>query len=234
MIFLFIDRPGPPEGPLNVDTVTRDSAEISWQAPKDDGDCPITHYVVEKMDTTRGTWMEAGQTPNFSYKVPKLIHKKSYQFRVAAVNEMGQSEYLETTRPIIAKDRFEPPSQPGRPDVTDYDKDHVDLEWIAPKDDGGSPVQKYIIQKRERGNPFWSKGAEVAGNQLKCTVPDLREGQDYEFRIIAVNQGGESEPSDSSQMITCRPRKRKYSVIVSLEMIEQSYKTCTRNVENSL
>lgn len=161
------------------------------------------------MDTTRGTWVEAGQTPNLNFRVPKLIHKKSYQFRVAAVNEMGQSEYLETTRPIVARDQFEAPSQPGRPDVVDYDKDHVDLEWTAPKDDGGSPVQKYIVQKRERGNPFWSKGTEVPGNTLKATVPDLREGQDYEFRIIAVNQGGESEPSDPSQMVTCRPRKRE-------------------------
>lgn len=97
-------------------------------------------------------------------------------------------------------------SQPGRPKVTDWDKDHVDLEWKPPTDDGGCPVKSYIIQKKERGSPLWTKAKEVPASQTKATVPDLRENQDYEFRVIAVNAGGESEPSEPSDLITCKPR----------------------------
>ncbi|KAL3252348.1 hypothetical protein MRX96_017667 [Rhipicephalus microplus] len=201
-----LDRPSAPQGPLGIAEVTKNSATITWKAPADDGGTPIKHYLIEKMDTSRGTWVEAGTTPNLTFKVPKLVHKKSYQFRVKAVNEIGESEPLEKTEPIIAKDQFEKSSQPGRPKVTDWDKDHVDLEWKPPTDDGGCPIKSYIIQKKERGSPLWTKAKEVPASQTKATVPDLRENQDYEFRVIAVNAGGESEPSEPSDLITCKPR----------------------------
>ena len=34
--------------------------------------------------------------------------------------------------------------------ATDWDRDHVDLEWSAPKQDGGSPISKYIIEKKPK------------------------------------------------------------------------------------
>ncbi|CAN8010311.1 unnamed protein product, partial [Ixodes pacificus] len=201
-----LDRPSPPQGPLNIGEVTKNSATISWKAPADDGGAPIKHYLIEKMDTSRGTWVEAGMTPNLTFKVPKLVHKKSYQFRVKAVNEIGESEPLEKTEPIVAKDQFEKSSAPGRPKITDWDKDRVDIEWKAPEDDGGCPIKSYIIQKKERGSPYWTKAKEVPASQTKASVPDLKEGQDYEFRVVAVNAGGESDPSEPSDLVTCKPR----------------------------
>jgi hypothetical protein len=29
-------------------------AKVAWQKPEDDGGCPVTHYVVEKMDVDTG------------------------------------------------------------------------------------------------------------------------------------------------------------------------------------
>ena len=43
----------------------------------------------------------------------------------------------------------------------DWDKDHVDLEWPAPKSDGGSPITGYIIQKKEKGSPYWVNAVHV-------------------------------------------------------------------------
>ena len=47
----------PPDGPLNVRDVTKESAVVSWKEPEDDGGSPITHYVVEKQEDD-GRWVE--------------------------------------------------------------------------------------------------------------------------------------------------------------------------------
>lgn len=91
-------------GPLVVSDVCKDSATLTWKASKDDGGAPIKHYLIEKMDTSRGTWSEVGTILDLKYKVPKLIYKKRYQFRVKAVNEVGESDPLDTKDSIVAKD----------------------------------------------------------------------------------------------------------------------------------
>jgi predicted phage tail protein len=101
-----LDKPGPPQPPLNVSNVTKESARIAWKPPLDDGGSPILHYIVEKMDVSRGTWSDAGMATLTSHDITRLIHRKEYYFRVKAVNAVGESEPLETTKSIIAKNEF--------------------------------------------------------------------------------------------------------------------------------
>jgi hypothetical protein len=51
----------------------------------------------------------------------------------AAVNAIGESQPLETKRSIIAKNEFDEPSAPGKPDIKNWDKDFVELEWSKVK-----------------------------------------------------------------------------------------------------
>lgn len=44
----------------------------------------------------------------------------------------------------------DPPGKPGKPRPTDWDRDHVDLEWAKPKSDGGADITKYIIEKKDK------------------------------------------------------------------------------------
>jgi Fibronectin type III domain. len=61
------------------------------------------------------------------------------------------------------------PGAPGKPLLMDWDKDHVDLEWPAPKSDGGSPITGYIIQKKEKGSPYWVNAVHVPPKQTSVS-----------------------------------------------------------------
>lgn len=55
----------------------------------------------------------------------------------------------------------------------------------------------------------WQKAAELIGNKCEGRVPDLVEGMKYTFRVIAVNKGGLSKPSEPSDPIIAKDRKGK-------------------------
>lgn len=58
------------------------------------------------METTRGTWVEVGDSSKLEMTVTKLSPNKEYHFRVKAVNSEGESIPLDTTQAIIAKNPF--------------------------------------------------------------------------------------------------------------------------------
>lgn len=145
-----MDVPTPPEGPLKADNVTKSSLSLSWRPPKDDGGCEITHYTIEKQDTENMRWVPVCEAVGTNARVDHLSEGHDYNFRVRAVNKQGESAPLATFEAITAKDPFTKPDRPGQPQPTDWDKDHVDLEWTAPKKDGGSPITSYIIEKRPK------------------------------------------------------------------------------------
>lgn len=55
-------------------------------------------------------------------------------------------------------------------------------------------------------SPTWEKCAEVVGDVTTGDVNDLVEGNVYEFRVLAVNKGGVSEPSLPSDSHLARPK----------------------------
>lgn len=57
------------------------------------------------------------------------------------------------------------PSKPGRPNPTNWDKDFVDLEWTKPASDGGAPIDKYIIQMRDKNERSWVDVGAVPGDR---------------------------------------------------------------------
>ena len=206
---IVLDIPSPPEGPLKISDITKNSCRLLWRQPKDDGGSEILFYSIEKMDAENMRWVPIMEAPDTFAKVDHLIEGHEYNFRIRAINKQGESGPLTGLESITAKDPFSRPEKPGVPVPTDWDKDHVDLEWTPPKRDGGSPITGYIIEKRPKFGS-WEKAAEIDGNRTSGRVPDLTEGQEYEFRVIAINKGGPGEPSEASAPIVAKARYRKF------------------------
>ena len=50
---------------------------------------------------------------------------------------------------------LDPSDPPQDPTVEDYDKDYVEIGWKPPLNDGGAPIEKYVLEKCEKGKPQW-------------------------------------------------------------------------------
>lgn len=49
----------------------------------------------------------------------------------------------------------------------------------------------------------------MPADQTTATVPNLIQGQPYEFRVKAVNKAGPGQPSDATDPVIAKPRKGK-------------------------
>jgi len=94
------------------------------------------------------------------------------------------------------------PDKPASLDVDEVTRESVTLSWQPPKDDGGSPILSYILERREQGRSMWVKVTSVDADNLSQCVKDLTEGKEYYFRVSAKNEVGISEPFEMPASIT--------------------------------
>ena len=95
------------------------------------------------------------------------------------------------------------PNAPEAPRPDRITKDSVTLSWRAPSD-GGSKIRGYFIQRQPKGSTDWIPCNDSLHPLNTFTVLGLTEGDEYSFRIIAVNEVGESEPGKPSPLIKVR------------------------------
>jgi hypothetical protein len=53
---------------------------------------------------------------------------------------------------------------------------------------------------------MWEKALETETPTTKALIHGLIEGNDYQFRVIAMNKAGQSEPGEASKTFTAKPR----------------------------
>lgn len=101
-----IDTPGPVEGPIRFTGITAEKCTVWWNPPENDGCSAITHYVVEKRETSRISWaLLTSKCEACSYNATNLIKGNEYQFRISAVNKFGVGKPLDSD-PIIAQMQY--------------------------------------------------------------------------------------------------------------------------------
>lgn len=88
-----------------------------------------------------------------------------------------------------------PPSSPEKFHYAERTKSSLSLTWRPPRNDGGSPIIGYIIEKKRTDETAFVAVNKDLCTDLFMTVPDLQEMFMYEFRAKAVNAIGTSEPS---------------------------------------
>ena len=102
----------------------------------------------------------------------------------------------------------------------------LDLSWSAPRDDGGAPITGYIIERRTTYSPRWSKVNRTPLKGTETRLEDLMEGEEFEFRVVAVNEAGYGRPSDPTDPIRLKDPYGKPSQGVGEMLWFELY--CTR------
>uniref|UniRef100_A0A8C9L791 Titin n=1 Tax=Pavo cristatus TaxID=9049 RepID=A0A8C9L791_PAVCR len=193
-----LDRPGPPEGPLKVTGVTAEKCYLAWSPPLHDGGSSISHYIIEKRETSRLSWTQvATDVQALNHKVTRLLAGNEYIFRVMAVNKYGTGEPLES-EPVVARNPYKPPGPPSTPEVSAITKDSMVVTWGRPEDNGGAEIEGYILEKRDKDGVRWTKCNKKRLTDLRFRVTGLTDGHFYEFRVSAENAAGVGEPSEPS------------------------------------
>uniref|UniRef100_A0A8C1FCW6 Myosin-binding protein C, fast-type n=1 Tax=Cyprinus carpio carpio TaxID=630221 RepID=A0A8C1FCW6_CYPCA len=104
-----VDKPGPPTQ-VHVTDVWGFNAALEWKPPKDDGNCEITGYTIQKADKKTQEWFtvyEHNRRTNCT--VSDLVIGNEYMFRVYSENLCGLSEdpCMSKNTAIVAKTGLE-------------------------------------------------------------------------------------------------------------------------------
>ncbi len=188
---LAVDLPGAP-GDLGAEAGDG-QVVLTWTAAYDGGST-LTGYVVVRTSGDDTEEFEIGVVT--TYTDTEVTNGETYTYKVLAVNEMGRGALSDG----VEASPFKPVFVPGKVlslTVT-AKKARVTLTWMAPEDDGGSPLTGYVILRGEAADSM----TEIAQVGLPTSYldEDVKEGKTYHYTVLAVNGVGQGDPADTVQV----------------------------------
>ncbi|XP_067403337.1 myomesin-1 isoform X2 [Emydura macquarii macquarii] len=192
--------PGPPSD-LHVIEATKNYVVLSWKPPGERGHEGVM-YFVEKCIAGTENWQRVNteipvKSPRFA--VFDLAEGKSYRFRVRCCNSAGIGEPSEATEATMVGDKLDIPKAPGRIIPTRNTDTSVVVAWTESKD--SKELVGYYVEASIAGSGHWEpcNNNPVKGTRFICH--GLLTGENYVFRVRAVNAAGLSEYSQESEAI---------------------------------
>ena len=98
----------------------------------------------------------------------------------------------------------DPPGQPRNLDPVVQGAGTLYLDWKPPVRGSGGTVRTYVIERREQpagGGEFGSWAQVGIALETETTLTDQPRGPQLEYRVKAVNAGGESVPSNTAAVV---------------------------------
>ena len=177
-------------------------------SPSKTGGSPIIGYIIEKLEikhkedidekyTISSNWLLHDHVDRYTldYRLRNLNSENIYSIRVAAENIAGIGDFSKINEPVQAKNLFSRPDPPMGPiALSNLTRETVDASWHAPKQNGGSPVTSYFVEKRDIKENIWIKIARIDPDIRTLKIFNLVEGYEYELRVCAENEYGMSSP----------------------------------------
>lgn len=120
---------------------------------------------------------------------------------------------------VFLTDRPGPPEGPV--ETTETTSSVIEIKWNPPKDDGGSPVTNYIIERMQSGHSLWTKLGDVSADKTTFRDRNVTHGKKYNYRIFAENPEGLSDALETTESIMagimseCKKKKKSHLAFFS-------------------
>ena len=180
---------GPPPPPTGLRATPVPAAiALFWDGPP--SGVSVTGYHVERRSRKGGEYtvviIDTGSADT-GYTDDTVTAGGEYYYRVTALNSAGESR---PSYPVSAG----PPGQPQSASALGT-REHAALSWDDPQDDS---ITGYRIERRDRdqGGGFSPLVSDTGGADTGYSDDTVEPGGRYAYRVTALNDYGESDPSD--------------------------------------
>lgn len=90
------------------------------------------------------------------------------------------------------------------------------LHWKEPTENGGTEITGYYVERCLAGTSRWLRITKEPVTTREYLAEEFVEGNEYCFRIIALNKVGEGPPGPSSQVVEAKDPWSKYILLIIL------------------
>uniref|UniRef100_A0A3Q0QPI1 Immunoglobulin like and fibronectin type III domain containing 1, tandem duplicate 3 n=1 Tax=Amphilophus citrinellus TaxID=61819 RepID=A0A3Q0QPI1_AMPCI len=202
--------PAPP-APPKVVSAFDDCINLSWAPPSNTGGSRILGYILEKRKKGSNLWTVVNANDELikekKYAVKDVVAGIEYEFRVTAINLSGAGEFSNPSEFVFARDPKKPPGKVTGLKVTETSYTHLVLTWTKPEDKPGiqDEARGYFVEIRQADCIEWSRCNSTPIIMTSFSVKGLKSMDMYWVRVIAINDGGESEPEELPNYVLAMP-----------------------------
>ncbi|SDN38171.1 Carboxypeptidase regulatory-like domain-containing protein [Cryobacterium flavum] len=167
---------------------------VSWAAPASNG-ADITGYTVKVYENlTLVRSIPTGVV--LTSPIGGLANGTDYEVTVTANNSQGAG--AESERATLSTVAFTVPNAPVAPTLVAVDSTQVTATWVAPTEDGGTPVTNYLVSLYQGDALVSTKTTDAR----TLTFTGLTRATAYTAGVVATNAIGSSAVSDRSAAVS--------------------------------
>lgn len=193
--------------PQNLQAMATYSSKIhlSWTMPANNSGSEITGYQIESSTDAGSTWSTINTNTGSmatTYSDTGLNPSTTYTYRVSAINGMGTSRPSNTATASTPSD-VTVPSSPTELAATAISSSQINLSWTTPKDNGGSEVTGYNVERSpDNGNTWYTVISNTGNNNAAYNDTGLSQSTTYTYRVSTINGIGTGSPSNTASVTT--------------------------------
>ncbi len=183
----------PPATPTNLTAAALSASEIwlSWNDVSGE-----QGFRIERRQGNDPFAFLANVGPNTATHTDGgLQANKVYVYRMLAFNAAGDSGWSNEASARTLRTRPRPPHSLT---ATAISATQVDLAW----GDDNEDEQGFLLERSENAGAAWSQVASLPANVTRASDTSAQGGKNYQYRLKAWNDVGQSEPSNVASVST--------------------------------